>query len=234
VPSREEHDQNELDSIGEDDNGAIEYATIVASPLFKPEELTSFEAGYRFVTAKRLSLDVATFYNVYDDLRTLDTRPSVFTASPIAGRMTPLLWTNHGYGRVLGAEVTAFWTVSPILQFSGNYTRLHMQLHAAASDAHEDIHEVEGKNARHLFYARAYADLPQKVALALELRYVGAIPGEEIPSYVEGNLHLSRAVREGLRLNVTLENVLHRRHAEWDGGGLVQSRAVRAGFTWTF
>ena len=106
-----------------------------------------------------------------------------------------------------------------------------MQLHVDDEGRHDDVPDVEAKNARNLLYARAYADLPQKVALAVELRYVSAIPGEDVPGYLDGNIHLSRAVREGLRLNVTLENFLHRRHAEWDGGGLVQSRALRAGFS---
>ena len=35
--------------------------------------------------------------------------------SPDRGLMTPLVRANNGYGRVLGAEVTAFWTVRPIL-----------------------------------------------------------------------------------------------------------------------
>ena len=73
-----------------------------------------------------------------------------------------------------------------------------------------------------------------QVDVTAELRYVGAISGEEVPGYVDGNIHVSRAIREGLRLNLTLDNLLHRRHAEWDGGGLVQSRAVRASVNWSF
>ena len=72
VPSRNERGQYELDSISENDDGDMEYDLRVPSPAFKPEQLTSYEAGYRFVPARRFSFDVASFYNVYDDLQTIE------------------------------------------------------------------------------------------------------------------------------------------------------------------
>jgi iron complex outermembrane receptor protein len=233
VPSRNEHDQYELDSIAENEDGEVEYELLVASPAFKPEKLTSYEGGYRFVATRRVSVDVATFYNVYDDLQTIETDDGSFAATHISGVMVPLVRSNNAYGRVVGAELTAFWTVNEVLQLSGNYTRLHMRL-SASEGSNDDIEAVEGKNAKNLMYFRAYADLPQGLDFAAELRYVGAIPGEEVPAYLDGNIHMSRAIREGLRLSVTLDNVVHRRHAEWDGGGLIQSRAFRAGLRWNF
>jgi hypothetical protein len=130
--------------------------------------------------------------------------------------------------------MTVFWTVNDTLQLSGNYTRLHMQLKARDISNDEDATAFEGSNANNLFYLRAYANLPHQFDFAAELRYVGDIPGEEISAYLDGNLHVSRVIRAGVRLNVTLDNMLHRRHAEWDGGGLVQSRALRAGLNWRF
>ena len=67
---------------------------------------------------------MASFYNVYDDLQTIERTRAFVTAAPIAGLMTPLVRANNGRGRVAGAEVTAFWHVTDTLQFSGNYTRL--------------------------------------------------------------------------------------------------------------
>jgi iron complex outermembrane receptor protein len=234
VPSRDEHDQYDLDSVGENEAGDVEYAMLVASPTFRPEKLTAYEVGYRVMPAKHLSFDVASFYNVYDDLQTIETGASVLTTTPIAGLMTPLVRGNNARGRVAGAEVTAFWTVNDVLQLSGNYTRLHMELHAKPASNDEDAEAFETKNAKNQFYARVYADLPYKVDLTAELRYVGAIAGEEIPGYVDGNFHVSRVIRAGLRLNLSLDNLMHSRHAEWDQGGLVQSRAFRAGVNWSF
>ncbi len=235
VPSRNERDQFELDSISENDEGEVEYDLLVASPRFLPEKLTSYEAGYRFVSATRLSVDVASFYNVYDDLQTIETEDGFATATPIAGVITPLFRANHGRGRVAGAEVTAFWTVNSALQLSGNYTRLNIQLRANPASNDEDAEAFEGKNAKNLFYVRAYADLPFRVSVTSEVRYVGEIPGEAIAGYAEANIHVSRVIRDRLRLNLTLDNLLHRRHAEWDAGdSMVQSRAIRVSAIWSF
>jgi iron complex outermembrane receptor protein len=234
VPSRSERDQYELDSISENDEGEVEYGLLIPSPAFRPEKLTSYEAGYRFVPTHRFSLDVASFYNIYDDLQTIETDEAFVTAAPIAGVMTPLVRANNGYGRVAGAELTAFWTVSNALQLSGNYARLHMQLRATPASNDEDAARFEGKNARNQFYVRAYAGLPIQVSLTTELRYVGPISGEEVPGYLDGSVHISRAIRKGLRLDVTLDNLVHRRHSEWDSGRSLQSRALRASLNWTF
>jgi iron complex outermembrane receptor protein len=234
VPSRNEHDQYELDSISENEEGEVEYELLVPSPAFRPEKLTSYEAGYRFLSATRASLDVASFYNIYDDLQTIETQSGLFTATPFAGVMTPLVRANNSRARVAGAEVTVYWTVNDVLQLSGNYTRLHMQLHADSESNDEGAEAFEGKNAKNLFYVRAYADLPRKVNLTAELRYVGEIPGEEIPRYLEGNIHISRAIRHGLRLAVTLDNLMRNRHAEWSSGSMVESRAIRASLNWSF
>ena len=62
--------------------------------------------------------------------------------------MTPLLRANLARGRVAGAEVTAFWTVSDMLQLSGNYTRLHMRLHADPESNDEDAEASAGQECQ--------------------------------------------------------------------------------------
>jgi iron complex outermembrane receptor protein len=235
VPSRSEHDQDELESIGENDDGDVEYERLVESPLFKPERLTSYELGYRFVRAARLSVDVASFYNVYHDLQTLETQATRLTNAPITGVMTPLIRANLARGRVAGAELTAFWTASNSVRLSGNYTRLYMRLHAGPDSNDEDAEAFQEKNAENQFYLRADADLPHRLGLTMEVRYVGAIAGEGVDGYAEGNVHLARRLRQGLRLSVSLENLFHARHAEWNfGESMLPTRAIRASLDWGF
>jgi iron complex outermembrane receptor protein len=235
VPSRSERDQDELESIGENDDGDVEYEQRVASPLFKSERLTSYELGYRFVRAARVSVDVASFYNVYDDLPTLEPQATRVTNAPIAGVMTPLIRANLASGRVAGTEVTAFWTASNNVRLSGNYTRLYMRLHADPDSNDEDAEAFQDRNAKNLFYVRAYADLPQRLDLTMEVRYVGAIVGEGVDGYAEGNVHLARRLRQGLRLSLSVENLFHERHAEWNfGESMTPTRAIRASLDWGF
>ena len=196
VPSRSERDQYELESIAENEDGERGIRTARGLAGIQAREADVVRGGLplraREAVFARRGVVLQRVRRSADDR---DAR-GLLTATPIAGVMTPLVRANNAYGRVAGAEVTAFWTVNDVLQLSGNYTRLHMQLHAKPESNDEDAEAFEGKNARNLFYVRAYADLPHQVDLTAELRYVGAIPGEGVPGYAEGNLHVSRALRD--------------------------------------
>jgi outer membrane receptor protein involved in Fe transport len=146
-----------------------------------------------------------------------------------------LIRANLASGRVAGTEVTAFWTASNNVRLSGNYTRLYMRLHADPDSNDEDAEAFQDRNAKNLFYLRAYADLPQRLDLTMEVRYVGAIVGEGVDGYAEGNVHLARRLRQGLRLSLSVENLFHERHAEWDfGESMMPTRAIRASLDWGF
>ena len=110
-----------------------------------------------------------------------------------------------------------------------------MRLHADLESNDEDAEAFQDKNAKNLFYVRAYLDLPRRVDLTMEMRYVGAIPGEGVAGYAEGNVHIARLLRQGLRLSLTVDNLFHTRHAEWNfGESMTPSRAIRAGVNWAF
>ena len=53
---------------------------LLGNPDFKSEAVAAFESGYRSRVARRLSIDIATFFNIYDNLRNSEPRgaPEVF------------------------------------------------------------------------------------------------------------------------------------------------------------
>jgi iron complex outermembrane receptor protein len=233
VPSRYELDQYSIEEVEEEDD-EIAYELVVPPLGFRPESLKSYEAGYRFVPTRRFSVDVTSFYNVYDHLQTLASYEPEQTALPIAGVMTPLVRTNAGFGNVYGTELLAFWTITEALQVSGSYSRLQMRMDDTGFPHNDDGERMEDQYAANLFFLRAYTDLPYRVELNGELRYVGRLEGQEVPGYVDGNVHVSRPIRNGLRWKLSLDNLLHRRHGEWDEGELTLPRGIRAGLEWRF
>lgn len=233
VPSRFEVDQYSIEEPEDSDDGIV-YDLIVPPQSFKPESVRAYEAGYRFLPTRRFSLDVSTFYNVYTDLQTIERGEQVASTLPIPGLMTQLTRTNAGYGNVFGAEILAFWTLSDSLQLSGSYTRLQKRLDSTGLPHNEDGERMDELYTPNMFFVRAYSDLPYGIELNGEVRYVGAVPGQDIGRYLEGNIHIARQVRRGLRLNVTLENALHGRHGEWDEGEMTLPRGVRAAVSWRF
>jgi len=233
VPSRFEVDQYSIEDV-EEESGGIVYDLFVPSPSFKPETVLGYEAGYRFLPVRSVSLDVSTFYNHYTNLETVERGEQGPSMAPIPGLVTPLTLTNAGFGNVYGSEVLAFWTISNALQLSGSYSRLHMRMDDTGLLNNENGDRWELTYAPNIFFVRAYSELPYQIELNGELRFVDAVPGQEVDGYLDGNLHVSREIRRGLRLTVTVENAIHDHHAEWDEGDQVLPRAVRAGFNWQF
>jgi iron complex outermembrane receptor protein len=233
APSRYEVHQVSIEDVEEQD-GDVVYSLFVPPAAFRSETVTAYEAGYRFVPTRRLSLDVSSFYNVYDHLQTVETGTQQRSALPIAGLMTPLGRTNAGSGRVSGAEVLAYWTISGALQVSGSYTALHMRMDRTGLPHNEHGDRVEDQYAANMFFVRAYANLPYAVELNSDLRFVGRVRGEGVPAYFEGSVHVSREVLRGLRVTGSVDNILHRRHGEWDEGELTVPRGLRIGLDWRF
>ena len=235
VPSRTELHQQSVEEIDVDEDDQIVYEFLTGTSTLVPEKLTAYEAGYRFIPNKTFSADLAAFYNVYDDLFTIETGEEFETTTPVAGLRTPLFRANHGFGTVYGFEAVGYWTVHRNLQLTGSYTRLQMRTHVHPDSTDEDVEAYGEQNAHNLFHVRAYATLPYKLTVNTDVRFVGAIPGQEVSRYVDGNVHVSRSVGRGMRLGITLENLFRGDRVEWDGeDGLVQTRNVRVGVGWRF
>ena len=99
----------------------------------------------------------------------------------------------------------------------------------------EAADEYAEQNATNLFYIRSYMAFPYKLELNTELRFVGAIPGQEVPRYADGNVHMFRPITQHVKLAVTVENILHDNRKEWDyEDGLTLPRSIRAGIEWRF
>jgi iron complex outermembrane receptor protein len=233
VPSRFELDRFSIEDV-EQEHEAIVYDLFIPPRSFRPEAVLGYEAGYRFLPVRSVSLDISTFYNDYTSLESIERGEEQMATMPIRGLMTPLTLTNAGFGKVYGAEVLAFWAITNALQLSGSYSRLHMRMDDLGLRHNEKVERWERNYAPNTFFVRAYVDLPYAVELNGEFRFVDAVPGQEVDSYLDGNIQVSREIRRGLRLSVTVENALHDHHAEWDDGDLVLPRAIRAGFNWQF
>jgi iron complex outermembrane recepter protein len=234
VPARNEIGQVSLESIDVNEDDEVVY-DLLTGEGFKPEELTSFESGYRFVPTKRFSVDVSAYYNQYHRLETHERGEEYETSTPIPGRITPLYRENNGFGEVYGAEIVGFWTVNQSLRLSGSYSRIHLNLHRQPWSNDEEAEAFEGKSATNTFYIRSYADLPYRLELNNEFRFVGSIPGEDVPAYLDADIHVFRSVGESLTLGVTFDNLFHSRRVEWAGpDGSAQRRGVRASLDWRF
>ena len=135
------------------------------------KELIAFELGYRVQPHPRVTLDLATFYNLYDRQRSLE--PGA--PDPSAGTyiVQPFTINNLIYGETYGAELAS------------NYTFWSIQLHKRANSNDPLLEGAEHDSPKNQFGLRSQMDLPHHLELDLGLRFVDSLsdPLRDVPSY---------------------------------------------------
>jgi iron complex outermembrane receptor protein len=213
---------------------------LLGNSNFTSEDLLAYELGYR-AQRGRLSLDVATFYNVYHNLQTNDGPGApFFVFGPPSHLVLPLTFGNHGAGETYGIEVSANCNVTASWRVSGGYSFLHMQVHSDTAMAGVALSSSQADNPRHQFQIRSYFNLPHKLELDAGLYHVSELAGQGIPAYTRLDLRLGWRLAESIELSLVGQNLLHKGHAEFNATdiGVIDEDQVRrsayAKLTWRF
>lgn len=193
---------------------------------FGVEKLIAYEAGYRVQPDRFFSWDVALFYNVYDDLLTLE--PSG-------------LVSNGMEGETHGIELTGRWQVRPGARLEAIYGYLGQDLVLKPESAAVSWPaRTERLNPKHMFSLHGSFDLAPRIELDAILRFVDELPGtafpgftEEIPAYTELDVGLGWHARRDLELSLVGQNLLDSHHPEHSLAFEVQ-RGVYGKVTWRF
>ncbi len=196
------------------------------SDSFEAEELIAYEIGYRWQKADSLSIDVAAFYNDYDDLRG-ERRDEAFfeTVPPPPHLVMPYTFVNNKEGESYGIEVSAAWQVFKDLKLIAGYS--WMDLHLEFKDRlQSDTLASERNYPRHQFQIRSYYDLSTSLSLNGELYYVDEYESDNIDDYLRFDLQLLWEPLESLQLALGGENLFSSSHVEGipQGSGIVSSR----------
>jgi iron complex outermembrane receptor protein len=183
---------------------------VTGNDQYGPEDVLTYEAGYRFNYLNRWSLDITTFYNDYNDLRTLDP-----VTSPPADIL--LEFDNNMSGETWGLEFAGQWQVRPGWRLNLSYTWLNMALHL--DNGSMDYVSKSAEDASPTSSAALWStlDLGKRLQFDSALRYMGAIEvnGIDIDSYVELDLRLGWEARPGLEFSLIGQNLLENHHREF-------------------
>jgi iron complex outermembrane receptor protein len=189
------------------------------APDFQNEKLTAYEVGARIQPSSRTSFSVSTFYNVYDDLRSIELTPVSFI---------PLRWGNLMQGYTYGLEAWGDYRVAPWwrLSASANLLDKHLKFKPGASGL-LGVQQA-GDDPKHQASLKSSMNLGRDVTLDADLRYVGALPDPHVPSYVELNARLGWNLSKCVEISLSGFNLLHDHHQEFPAP---QSSAVPRSFT---
>ena len=204
--------------------GSLVYLT--GNTLFRPENLYSFEAGTRIQWSPDLSLSAAAFYNVYDDLRTVEPTPAV---------VLPLRWGNLMQGDTFGIEAWGNWQLTPWWRLSPSFTWLRERFaFKPGASALLSVAQAADDPSSHAAITSS-VDLPHGVSFDTTVRYVGALPDPALRSYYEMDLRCGWRVTRAWDLSISGSNLLHARHTEFPApNGEDITRSVFAEARWRF
>ena len=196
--------------------GTPPFFTVLGDSNFRSEELTAFEMGWRVQPHRRVSVDVATFYNLYDHLRTSET----FSIAPDPGLPgSPLRATskvaNKAYGETYGVELAVNYQPVDWWRLSAAYTFLNLEIHRRRSSNDVAAEADEGKSPHHQVMLRSSLDLPGHVQFDLTGRYVDELPGLGVPSYFSLDARIAWAPTKHWEISVVGQNLLDDRHPEF-------------------
>jgi iron complex outermembrane recepter protein len=180
---------------------------LVANTEFRPEQVTAYEIGSRSEASNDVSVSVTAFYNVYNDLRTVE------PAS--ASTFLPLYWGNEMRGDTYGIDAWSTWQLRDWWRLSPGFSWVRERLSfkpgaiqllgadQAADDPSSHATLTSSMNFAH------------RTSFDATLRYVGALPDPELPHYYDLDARLGWQPTNGLELSLRGANLLHARHTEF-------------------
>ncbi|MBW8782431.1 MAG: TonB-dependent receptor [Verrucomicrobia bacterium] len=203
--------------------GAGLYAPeVVGNSALKSEVLWAYEMGYRIMPVKRVSIDLAVFYNDYSDLITFGETSTFVPGIPVGTLVIP--WGNSLEGQTYGGEVAV--TVSPTESWRliAGYSLMFQQIYgpAAASRA------LAARPPAQQFTLRSAHDLTKRANLEVQFRYVDPIDG--VPAYFTADIRLAYRLTDRLELSLVGQNLLDDRHPEQASAPITVTSEVPRGY----
>lgn len=202
------------------------------------EQLIAYELGYRFFYDQRISLDIATFYNDYDDLRSLE-RGSIIPGNPV---LVPLILDNKLDGESYGVEISGQWQVNDIWRLQAMYSYFQLQLHVDNGSTDVTEEGDENDSPHHQFALTSELNLTETLEFDTTIRFVDSIPKtaqkSDVDAYVTMDLRLGWQPVKSLDISLVGLN-LFGNHREFRGSTVVTqptdvepSIFVRFDWTW--
>jgi iron complex outermembrane receptor protein len=176
------------------------------SAHFLPEVLTAYEVGTRIQATPRVSFSISTFYNVYDDLRTIEPAPGTFL---------PLSWGNKMGGLIYGVEVWGSYRIADWWQLTAGFNIQHEHLRFDPSSSGIGGLPFAADDPNHQASLRSSMNLGRGVTWDADVRYVGKLPNPAVPAYAELDMRLGWQLTDRLELSLSGFNLLHPQHVEF-------------------
>jgi iron complex outermembrane receptor protein len=219
------------------------------NPEFDVETLIAYEGGYRWQVRRNLALDLAAYYNDYDDIYS-----TVVATNP---RQPGLKFANVKEGEGYGLEVAASWQAATWLNLAATYTYQRLELEATqlstnfsvsgstAGLPEDDFNELN--NPRHQASIRSAIDFARDWQFNAWLRYVDEIKGRNnvdlttpvtVDAYFLLDANIIWKPKKDLEIMFAGQNLLNSSQLEYVAELITPATEIERGFyaklTWCF
>jgi len=194
---------------------------------FVSEVLIAYELGYRSRLTDWFSVDLATFYNDYSNLRTGEPGDPIFESEPppphVLYLVTPM---NKADGTAYGGAVEADFQVRPWWRVRGAFSYFTLDLRPRKDTKELSVEDREGDSPKKVVYVRSSMDLPRDLDLDVIARYVDEIPNRHytdeagrsvrVGSYLTFDVRLAWKPVRNVELSLVGQNLLNSPRVEND------------------
>ncbi|HZH38186.1 MAG TPA: TonB-dependent receptor [Flavisolibacter sp.] len=180
--------------------------SVAGGPDFISEKLLAYEAGYRLRPNRLSSFSLSTFFNVYQDVYSVEAKPGTVTYQI----------QNGSEARSWGAELSANYQLFSIWRLRGGYTFFAKEI--KAKEGRNFNPEYLGNDVRNQGMLQSILDLPGHFQLDLVGRYLDPLAKTfataRVPSYLTMDARLAY-VNKGWELAVVGQNLGEKNHTEF-------------------
>jgi iron complex outermembrane recepter protein len=222
-------------------DGTPALISIFGNTHAKNEGTIAYEAGYRTEIGQRLSVDLAAYYNKYDNQISTEPAAPFFETTPSPPHLVlPSISENLIDGETHGAEIAATWKVTQRWTLSPSYDfeRIHMHSRSPSQDT-TTAPETDGSDPHQHARIRSHVDLPHGIGWDAAAYFTDRLPAQSVPSYTRVDTNASWRCNTHLTLTLAGQDLLKAQHLEFlDSAGATNSTLIRrswyAKLTWHF
>jgi iron complex outermembrane receptor protein len=181
------------------DRDLINPGLLAGGPDFVSESLIAYELGYRAQASERFWFSVSSYYNVFEDLRTVEATTMV---------VFPLEIRNGMSGDTYGIEAWGSYSVADWWRLNAglNWQQKDLQIDPGSTDVFGV--DFAGNDPELQFSLRSLMDFGERTQFDLSARYVSELPSPQVDDYVGLDARIGFRLTDRLELSIAGYNLL--------------------------
>jgi iron complex outermembrane recepter protein len=180
---------------------------LISGDSFDSEDLLATELGWRLQRHENFSFSLATFYNYYDNLRTVE------PGTPPTG--LPLTFGNGLKGKTYGIEFSSLYQLTDWWRLRGGYTLFNKELTVKSNSHDRNNGTAESNDPRHQFLLQTMLDLSRKIEVGGVIRGVSQLTTPKVPGYVTLDLRLAWKPVKAIEIALVGQNLTDDKRTEF-------------------